>query len=65
MPEAVNQSNGILVESENESQLLEAIAKLQTSYAVYDLKSISEEASIRYSYGTIGKQIFNSYIPHL
>ena len=59
--EAIDNSNGILVSSENEVELLNAIQQMRKSYAAYDLPRISEEASNKYNYSNIGRQICNLY----
>lgn len=59
--EAVNDSNGILVPSENETELLRAIVQIKENYSIYDRIAISKKAVNDYSYETIGRQIFNLY----
>lgn len=59
--EAVNETNGILVESENEIELLEALLKIQKEYNNFHPEVISANAISRYSYSEIGKQIFGLY----
>ena len=52
--EAVNEKNGILVESENEEQLLKAMNRMMDQYDQFDRKKISADAVQHYSYETIG-----------
>jgi glycosyltransferase involved in cell wall biosynthesis len=61
IPEAVDSSNGLLVPSENESALLQALLQIRNNYETYDQMEISRKAISNYSYETIGRQIFNLY----
>ncbi len=64
--EAVNSANGIVVESESEAQLADALVKMMTNFGQYNRKAIAEEAQARYSYRSIGRefyQLYNSIIP--
>jgi glycosyltransferase involved in cell wall biosynthesis len=59
--EAVNNDNGIIVKSESEGQLIEAMAKMMNEYHRFDRFKIAEEAQKKYSYSTIGKQFYELY----
>ncbi len=59
--EAVNASNGILVESENEEQLLDAMLTMIDHYHLFDRAAIAREAAFKYNYETIGKQFHDLY----
>ena len=59
--EAVNETNGILVDSENEEQLTAALSRIMNKYEKFDRKTIANEASRQYSYQTIGKQFYDLY----
>lgn len=59
--EAINEQNGILVSSKNENELFVAMNKVIDEYNTYDRKKISEDAIKKYSYGSIGKQLFDLY----
>ena len=61
----VNKTNGLLVESENEEQLYEAIILMMKNYHQYDTKSISENAISAYNYKHIGKQTDEIYLETL
>ncbi|MEO6187876.1 MAG: glycosyltransferase [Ginsengibacter sp.] len=59
--EVVNESNGILVKSEDETQLLNAMKKIVLQYNKYDRAKISQVASAKFSYEAIGKKIYGIY----
>lgn len=59
--EAVNQDNGIIVKSESEVQLIEAMSKMMNEYYRFDRLTIAEEAQKKFSYATIGKQFYELY----
>jgi glycosyltransferase involved in cell wall biosynthesis len=59
--EAVNLSNGILVESENESQLLQALLKIREDYDNYDREHIAAKASGQFSYPVIASKFDQLY----
>lgn len=59
--EAVNHSNGILVESENEEELLQALLKIRQDYNSYDSSSIATDATTRFGYPAISKQFDELY----
>lgn len=59
--EAVNETNGILVESENEGQLTSALSRMMNEYDKFDRKRIAQEANRQYSYETIGRQFYDLY----
>jgi glycosyltransferase involved in cell wall biosynthesis len=59
--EAINEANGILVQSENEIQLTEALNRVMNEYDKFDRHKIDNEASQQFSYETIGKQFYDLY----
>jgi glycosyltransferase involved in cell wall biosynthesis len=59
--EAVNNENGILIESGNEGQLVDALNRLMNTYHQYDRRKIATDASMQYSYETIGSAFNNLY----
>jgi glycosyltransferase involved in cell wall biosynthesis len=62
------ESNGLLVDSENETQLLEAMRHLYQHYADYDRKQIESDARRHYSMESIGRLYVNTYAeiyPHI
>ncbi len=58
--EGIDASNGIIVPSENESALIEAMRKMKDDYR-YDRKMISENARQKYGYPRIGKEFSTLY----
>ncbi len=61
IPEAVNTSNGILVTSENETALFNAMAHVLTQYNSFNREAIAIDAKNKYAYNIIGEQFFNLY----
>jgi glycosyltransferase involved in cell wall biosynthesis len=61
LKEIVNSYNGILVPSNNETALAEAMETMINEYDRFDRKKLSEEASSKFSYETIGKQLADCY----
>ena len=61
VPEAVNTSNGLLVESENILALKNAFVKMMDDYQQYDQQQIANDAALRYSEEVIGNQFFDLY----
>ena len=59
--EAVHEANGILVQSENERQLSEAMKTMMNEYEKYDRGKIAAEASKLYNYHAIGKKFYELY----
>lgn len=59
--EAVNRSNGILVESENIGQLTNALRNMMTNYYQYDRILIAKEATSIYAIQVIAKQFVQLY----
>ena len=59
--EAVNNGNGIIVESESEGQLIEAMTEMMNEYHRFDRLKIAEDAQEKFSYSTIGKQFYELY----
>jgi glycosyltransferase involved in cell wall biosynthesis len=61
IPEVVNEENGILINSGNENELLEAMKKIIGNYQIYDKVKISQLATEMFSYKTIGEKIKEVY----
>ena len=59
--EAVNNGNGVIVESESEGQLIEAMTEMMNEYHRFDRLKIAEDAQEKFSYSTIGKQFYELY----
>lgn len=59
--EAVNKSNGILVKSENEDELLFALQKVRQTYSSFDVQSIANDAARQYGYPTIAEKFKELY----
>lgn len=59
--ELINESNGLLIKSEDEDALLESMKKMYSSYSNIDRENISAEAISKYNYETIGKEICGVY----
>lgn len=57
----VNETNGLLVESENEMQLATAMKEMISNFELYDRPAIAEEAGAAFNYDTVGKQISAIY----
>ena len=61
VPEAVDNNNGIIVESENEAQLVEAMNKMMNEYSGFDKLKIAEDAQRKFSYSAVGNQFYELY----
>jgi len=59
--EALDNKNSIVVESENETQLAEAMNKMMNEYSRFDKLKIAEDAQQKFSYSTIGNQFYELY----
>jgi L-malate glycosyltransferase len=59
--EVINDKNGILVKSENELQLKEAMKKMILNYADYNRQAIADDAKAKFSYAVVGKQFTEIY----
>ena len=59
--EAVNSTNGLLVESENIEALKNAFLKMMDDYHQYDQEKIARDAASKYSEEVIGNQFFDLY----
>ncbi len=59
--EVVNDTNGILVDSEDTDQLVIAMSAMIDGQVYYDRNTIAFQASARFNYKTVGKEIFNCY----
>lgn len=56
IPEIVSEDNGILIASENEQQLLQAMINIMQNYNRFNKKEIAEQAMSNYNYQVIGKK---------
>ncbi|MFT3747367.1 MAG: glycosyltransferase [Agriterribacter sp.] len=61
IPEAIDQTNGILVKSENEDQLVNAMIDMIENYGLFNRHAIAEAAREKYNYDAIGKQFYGLY----
>lgn len=61
IPEAVNDSNGWLIPSENEEALLETMIRMIDSYAVFNRHEVANDAGDKYNDSVIGKQFYSLY----
>jgi glycosyltransferase involved in cell wall biosynthesis len=60
--EVINNSNGILIDSENEQQLFESLCSIYRNYKTYyDRGAISREATEKFSYEAVGRMINDVY----
>lgn len=59
--EVIDNSNGILIESENEDELCKALNAMIKTYSIFDRNKIALEAANAYSYETTGRQILEYY----
>jgi glycosyltransferase involved in cell wall biosynthesis len=59
--EAVNYSNGILVEANNTDQLQSAIMSVMNDPGQFNAEKIAGEASSKYNYTTVAQQFINAY----
>ena len=60
-PEMVNATNGVLIEAGNNKQLLLELSSMLDNLHNYNQKEISENASNRYSFESVGKQFLAIY----
>ncbi|MEJ7738573.1 MAG: glycosyltransferase [Chitinophagaceae bacterium] len=61
IPEIINESNGLLIESENIDQLNKAIRSMLTNYKNYDRREIAARAKERFSYEKVAQQFVKTY----
>ena len=61
IPEMINSSNGILVDSENTGQLTLAMEEMIRNYHRYQRTGIAETAKAAFSYEVVGAQITAIY----
>ncbi len=61
IPEVVNDSNGILIESEDEAALQHAMLTMMGTYNKYEKENISNSAKQKFSFDVIGKQMSELY----
>jgi glycosyltransferase involved in cell wall biosynthesis len=61
IPEVINPENGLLVHSENESELRQAMVTMIENFEKFDRKKIEQASHRMFSYENIGKQITAIY----
>jgi glycosyltransferase involved in cell wall biosynthesis len=61
LAEVINSNNGIIVPAYKKEALLKAMIDLHNSYPDYDKQKISSDATAKFSYEVIGKEIQNIY----
>ena len=61
LPEVVDDSNGILVDSEREDQLLRAFHTILDQYHQYDRKRIADAAAGKFSFEAVGRHFADIY----
>jgi glycosyltransferase involved in cell wall biosynthesis len=61
VPEIINHENGIMVDTGNEDQLLDAMKMIIKEYKVYNTSLISKKAVLKFSYESVAKQIIEVY----
>jgi len=61
VPEIINESNGLLINNEDEEGLYKAMEHLHSTYDSYDRKAIAKSAQEKFSYATVGTQIKEVY----
>lgn len=59
--EVINDANGILINTEGEGSLVQALEKMYHQYTSYDRLDIAEAATRLYSYEAVGKLISDVY----
>ena len=59
--EMVNNSNGVLINSENEEELLLTLEHFLDNYRKYDKLEIAKKAIEIYGYNQVGKAYFEVY----
>tara|TARA_Y100001934_G_scaffold214740_1_gene254430 strand:+ start:742 stop:1713 length:972 start_codon:yes stop_codon:yes gene_type:complete len=62
IPEFIGADQGILVESQNEEALAEAILQLKEDFSNFDLQEISNTAQAQYSYSAIAEEFLQLYL---
>jgi glycosyltransferase involved in cell wall biosynthesis len=61
IPEIINAGNGLLIDPGNEIQLLKAMERMMDKLPEYDKKKIAEESKNKFSYETVGRQLYSLY----
>lgn len=59
--EHINELNGILVERNNENELFNAITYMLDNYKMYDSLNIAKNAKNKYSYYSVGEELYSMY----
>ena len=62
LAEVINDSNGLLVEKENITELVKAMQQMIERYQQYNRPAISAAASALYNYAVVGSSIANAYL---
>ena len=60
--EIIDSENGILIEPRNESQLLKALEDIIDQYHKFDREKISDDAKKKFSFDTVGRQLYSLYL---
>ena len=61
LAEVINDSNGLLVEKENITELVKAMQQMLAGYQQYSRPAIAAAAGALYNYATVGSSIVNAY----
>lgn len=61
IPEVINDTNGILVEKDNITELVAAMKSVIDNYSIFNRPLIASEAAKTFSYQLVGKSIFETY----
>lgn len=61
IPEMIDQTSGILVPSEDEEALYQAILSMIKNYTSYNAQQIAKAVSLKYSYSAISSQLYDLY----
>lgn len=61
VPELISESNGLLVQAGNESELLQAMGKMISTNKSYNREEIARQAKEKYSYESVGKMLLAIY----
>ena len=59
--EVINETNGLLVDSENIGQLVNAMQQMMDNYDTYNKGAFADIATKQFNYATVGNQYFSIY----
>ena len=62
LAEVINDSNGLLVEKENITELVKAMQQMIEHYQQYNRLAIAAAAGVLYNYAVVGSSIANAYL---